>query len=119
MKLLLITALTCLFQYGQLLASGNCTTRFLLKDCEGQVVPGVTVIIQSCKNNETTGAITDASGVATFKVCLDDICKVSFTFVGYATMEGTKKTMKEKCKKEGKNATCEYTLCDDIRDLDQ
>jgi len=89
--------------------NADCTTTFIVSDCTGQPVSGVSVSITKCSDNKVFGSTTDASGSASFGVCKNDICKTKVTVVG--STERSSNGVAGDCSGD-KNATCKLSICD-------
>src|ERR1700743_3337657 len=110
MKYLFILPLVFSLFAGQQPESDICKTSFVVNDCDGKPIPGVTVSITICSTKKDAATTTNSKGIATFPVCKSDICKSRITFIGY--QGNTKNGLIGDCSGSDSNTTCKINLCD-------
>ncbi|MDB5117683.1 MAG: hypothetical protein JWQ79_3175 [Mucilaginibacter sp.] len=85
----------------------ECKTTFVVTDCNNEGVPGATVTVSMCKDNQTKSLSTNVSGKAVFTICKKDICKIKITAVGFEP------TLASDCSGPADNTTCKVKICKD------
>lgn len=94
-----------------LLHPSDCSTTFIIRDCDNIAVVGASVTVERCTDKKLFTSVTNSKGEATFPLCKTTICRVKVAYAGYATKD-IKGNIGENCKGD-QNANCDIKICSD------